>query len=276
MFYIIYKITNKLNGKIYIGKHQTKDLNDGYMGSGKLITRAIQKYGFENFEKEILFIFKTETEMNAKEAELVTHEFVNEETNYNLCPGGRGGFGYLNANGLNNAGKDWDTISLKKSKKLKGVSRPEISERNKKQYAEGTRIVTGAFSKEGTDEMRKRALTPEANKKRSETMRLYKGEKNSQYKTYWITNGKDNKKIKKSETMLEGWFVGRTYPPTLQKLEMCIECRLKEKDIDDLYWWNVYIESKLPVSTFVKEKYPYNSASFYNMKKRLKQNKGLL
>ena len=101
MFYTIYKIANKLDGKIYIGKHQTKDLNDGYMGSGKILKRAIDKYGLENFTKEILFQFDNESEMNAKEAELVTEEFVKENTNYNLCPGGHGGFGYINSNGLN-------------------------------------------------------------------------------------------------------------------------------------------------------------------------------
>ncbi len=92
MFYTVYKITNNINGKYYIGKHQTKDLNDGYMGSGKLIKQSIDKYGVENFTKQILFSFDNEAEMNAKEAELVT---LSEET-YNLCPGGKGGFGYIN------------------------------------------------------------------------------------------------------------------------------------------------------------------------------------
>lgn len=100
MHYTIYKITNLIDNKIYIGKHQTKNLNDGYMGSGKLVIEAIQKYGIENFTKETLFNFDNESDMNAKEAELVTKDFVKEDTNYNLCPGGHGGWGYINLSGL--------------------------------------------------------------------------------------------------------------------------------------------------------------------------------
>ena len=64
MFYTIYKITNNVNGKYYIGKHQTKDLNDGYMGSGKFIKRAIEKYGVKNFTKEIIHVFDNEKDRN--------------------------------------------------------------------------------------------------------------------------------------------------------------------------------------------------------------------
>lgn len=91
MFYTIYKVTNKINGKVYIGKHQTVNPMDGYYGSGRAIKNAIKKHGKENFEKDVLFIFETEHEMDIKEKELITEEFVLREDTYNLGVGGEGG-----------------------------------------------------------------------------------------------------------------------------------------------------------------------------------------
>lgn len=91
MYYIIYKTINLINNKFYIGKHQCTDLNDGYLGSGIALRKAIAKYGKENFKREILFIFDSEIDMNNKEKEIVTIDLVNDPNCYNLAIGGEGG-----------------------------------------------------------------------------------------------------------------------------------------------------------------------------------------
>ena len=106
MNYVIYKITNKVNGKVYIGKHQTSRLDDDYFGSGKQLHQAFIKHGKENFVKEILHIFDNESDMNAKEAELVTYDFCKRDDTYNICEGGKGGWSYVNQNKLNIIGND--------------------------------------------------------------------------------------------------------------------------------------------------------------------------
>jgi len=88
--YTIYKITNLLNGMIYIGQHVTENLNDSYMGSSKYLKRDIIDFGLQNFKKEILFIFETKEEMIAKEKELVNKEFTKRIDTYNRSLGGGG------------------------------------------------------------------------------------------------------------------------------------------------------------------------------------------
>lgn len=90
MFYTVYKITNLIDGKYYIGVHQTRNLLDGYMGSGRLIQQEQQRCGMNNFVKEILFVFDNPDEMFAKEAELVSKNVAISEETYNLKRGGNG------------------------------------------------------------------------------------------------------------------------------------------------------------------------------------------
>lgn len=83
-------MTNLINGKIYIGKHKTKNKDDSYMGSGVEIIKDIKKYGIDNFVKTILFECSSEKEMNEKELEIVNKEFVNRSDTYNRTIGGYG------------------------------------------------------------------------------------------------------------------------------------------------------------------------------------------
>ena len=201
MYYTIYKITNLINGKHYIGKHQTKNLDDGYMGSGKLIKRAIAKYGIENFSKEILHVFNTEHDMNSAEKDLV----VLSEQSYNLCDGGQGGFGYIIKNGLNIYEGHKDRYAenfannrayyeseqfkrdIEKSLKLAEAAR-------KKLYPDGT------FSGKSHSDKTKNDM--KGHKRQS-------GEKNSQFGKRWITDGVVSTRIGADEEIPEGWRKGR-------------------------------------------------------------------
>lgn len=93
--YTVYKITNNINDKTYIGVHKTNNPYDSYMGSGLAIKQAIKKHGKENFVKEILFVTEDKQEAYNKEAELT--ENFNSNSNYNMKRGGIGGFTIENA-----------------------------------------------------------------------------------------------------------------------------------------------------------------------------------
>lgn len=84
----VYQITNLLDGKIYIGKHSTNNLDDGYMGSGGKIKRAQKRDGLENFSKKILKFFNSVDDALAYEAELVNKDFVKRLDTYNTSVGG--------------------------------------------------------------------------------------------------------------------------------------------------------------------------------------------
>ena len=121
----IYLITNNLNGKIYVGKHSTDNLNDGYMGSGKLIKLAYNKYGVENFSKQILHFADTESELN--DLEMFYIKDLDAKTNgYNLTDGGEGVVGLQRT----------EETKQKLSEAWKGKKRGPMSEEHKQKISE--------------------------------------------------------------------------------------------------------------------------------------------
>lgn len=220
-YFLIYKITNLTNNKVYIGKHITYDKNDNYFGSGKLIRKAIAKHGIQNFKKEILFECSNEEEMNQKEKEIVNERFIKSKNTYNLKIGGDGGFDFINTNCkekiLNN--------QIKATKKVRELMKDE----NWKSFYI-KRLKTAMSKQEVKDKMSKSIKAERAKngswwtgKKHKEESKLKIGKAssihqcgsgNSHYGTVWIYNEelKQSKSIKKEDLekyFALGWKKGR-------------------------------------------------------------------
>ena len=91
MFGYIYKTTNLINKKIYIGKH-VGCFDESYKGSGKILRYAIEKYGIDNFKTEMIFKCESLEELNEKEKEFIKYYKQKYKRNcYNIASGGDGG-----------------------------------------------------------------------------------------------------------------------------------------------------------------------------------------
>ena len=90
---IVYKTTNLINGKIYIGKDEANDPT--YLGSGYALKPAIRKYGKENFKKEILEMCSNSHDLCEREKFWINAlNALDPEIGYNIAEGGSGGNTY--------------------------------------------------------------------------------------------------------------------------------------------------------------------------------------
>lgn len=128
---IVYKTTNLINGKFYIG--QDSKNNPNYLGSGTLLKRAIKTYGRKNFIKEIIEICETKEQLNEREI------FWINETNariegYNIAEGGRGGIAYEHS---------VETIQKRKETRRKRMEQ----EPDAYKHSEETKKIIGSYHK---------------------------------------------------------------------------------------------------------------------------------
>ena len=223
--YLIYKITCSINNKIYIGKHKTDDIDDGYMGSGSLLKYDQNLFGIDKFKREILFECKSEEEMNAKEAEIVNEDFIARDDVYNIKLGGDGGWDHINSNKALKS-KITRAGAFVTRDKIRSLPK-EIQAEFWKKIANKVQLVRSSWSEEYKDEIYAKISntlkefyrfnnnpmfgkhhTDISRKKMSET---HKGEKNPMHGKIWICNDEthESKTHLSSLPIPQGWRKGR-------------------------------------------------------------------
>ena len=211
-YHYIYKTTNIITNKFYIGMHSTDDVNDGYVGSGKRLWYSINKYGKENHICEILEYLPDRESLRKREEEIVNGDLIKEDLCMNLVIGGESrGFDYINENGLNTGKNNTShfagrTQPQTAKDKLSELQKVRLQDTDYKEFVIDVLLKNRSVGHRHTDKTKK-----EMSNKRKGTGR---GVDNSQYGTCWVysTVKQKSKKISTKELdkfLSNGWIKGR-------------------------------------------------------------------
>lgn len=214
----VYKTTNNLNGDYYYGVHSTNNLNDGYIGSGKRFLRAVNKYGKENFTREIVQYFSNIKNAYSLEAAIVTPDLLLDEHCLNIAVGGMGGAVY----GRKLSEEAKQNIS-KHSVFKDNIKRQEVIDKISKTLK--GRPLSGTHKQSISSALKGRQKTKEHLQHMSQSLRKSQKLKNTlsskEYKEkmsnslkgmIFINNGIINKRVKDTEKDIflnNGWQLGR-------------------------------------------------------------------
>jgi group I intron endonuclease len=203
MVHYVYKITNLMNDMFYIGKHSTEHVDDGYMGSGTLLRRAIVKHGLDNFKKEILQFFDTADQALEYERQLVTRELVERKDTYNLNVGGSGSWHAANSNPELRKQKNAKAARSMNSKtwsdpEFRERKREQTSQLSKKLHAEGHLSAPDWTGRKHKEESKRKI--GEANSKRQS------GSGNSNFGNVWLHSLEEKRSIRVPSDEVESWL----------------------------------------------------------------------
>lgn len=219
----IYKITNIVNNKIYIGKDTTNSPN--YFGSGKLIKQSIKKYGINNFKKDIIEECDNHAILSEREKYWIQYYKSNDlKIGYNISNGGDGGDTLTNNPNLESI-KEKIRESMKQ-RIFTDSHRKKLSENHMSTRIKKGKTYDEIYSKEFAEEYRNK-LKSARTKYKTEKERLgdkydkvieilrnkFKGDNNPMRKNkyYWYYNPKTNESIRICENceIPDGFIKGR-------------------------------------------------------------------
>ncbi len=220
--HIVYRVTNLINGKYYVGYHKTDDPNDSYLGSGTVIRRAIAKYGVENFQKKVLHTFSNAKDAFAKEKELV-QQCLNDPLCYNLNKGGHGGFDYILRHGLIPKGRTGSLnphFGRKQTKKCreavaKANQNRTWSQSSRNKLGKAHTGLTHKLSAKGRQQIK--TSVAKGNRARVWSQSSKDKLAVTQQQLRWIHRGGKTTKISASKLsvfLAAGWAIGRNGPVT--------------------------------------------------------------
>jgi len=151
---IVYRTINRVNGRMYIGMDSRN--NPTYLGSGKALKCAINKYGKNNFIKEILEVCSNREELARQEIYWIKHyNAVDSPLYYNIKRGGIGGWEHVDSSGAANPmyGKTVEEVWLAKYGKEKTK---ELCENRSKLISKSQKNkVCSPFTKEHKEKISK-------------------------------------------------------------------------------------------------------------------------
>lgn len=252
-YHYIYKITRTDgSGKYYIGMHSTDDLEDGYFGSGHILSKSINKYGKLNHIKEILEIHDSRLILKIRESEIVNHECLSDPLCMNIMLGGQGGWGHLTEEQIKkrkeNALIGSKERSIRSANTLKKRREdPEYDKKYRQILSDGRKKYLAKIASE-----KEFGILPKKYKQSSIKGRVYPeghaarvsrnaGEKSASFGTMYVTKGIQSIRIKKEELekyILEGWVKGRNLSPETKKFNITKDGKIKRAtkfEMDTIY-----------------------------------------
>ena len=176
-FYYIYKIEFP-NGKYYFGLHKTKNLNDGYAGSGTLLPREYGKCDISEVKKIILSFHNNQDELIEEEKKVIGDLYKNDENCLNLIEGGSYGFDkkVLEKSIKSRKGKKRSIESIEKQRKS-CIGKFHTEETKKKQSNWHINFWKSDISNKKREKLREiaknRVISNETRKKISETRKKF-------------------------------------------------------------------------------------------------------